>query len=43
MYEDAHLEDAYESLSEVAAYDDAYWDNLYAEEFDDDLDGEDDE
>ncbi len=42
MYEDSHLESQYEeTISEVAAFDDAYWDNLYAgddEEFDNEWD-----
>lgn len=33
MCEDQHLEAAYEdSVSQVAAEDSAYWDNLYAED-----------
>lgn len=42
MGEDTHLEAAYEeSISEVAAFDDAYWDNLY--DNDDDFSNEWDE
>mgnify|MGYP001586542366 CR=1 FL=1 len=43
MNEDIHLESQYEeTIAEVAAFDDDYWNDLYAEELDNEWD-EDDE